>query len=116
MYGMRPISVLGVSVPILVADDEDEPDLEGNDGVYLTEEGRIVIDSELCQALRWHVLRHEIMHAAMSMTNFKHDLVTTYGLSEAYASAIEELVCRVAVPTFCGALEQAGWLKPPTVR
>jgi len=113
---VKPINVVGSRVDIVIADDEEEPDLEGRDGCYSHDEGRILIDEDLAPALRWPILGHEIGHAVCKAISIEHQLIDQFHLSDNDAEKLEELICRLFVPVFLDTLERNKWLRPPVVR
>ena len=113
---MKPVNVGGELISVTIANEEDEPDLEGRHGVFLGDEARILITDEIDKTLRWRVLGHEIMHACNKYVGLELILHRQFGLTEQQAEDLEELICQIVSPIYLDALERNGWLKPPSVK
>lgn len=112
---MKPVIVGGIEIPVVITDDEDEPDLEQCDALFDTERYVISIKDSLPQSVRGACLIHEVGHAGNKIFAVEPQL-RRLGLTEKQAIAVEELIAELMGSVFCDTLIRNGWLTLPTVR
>ncbi len=96
-------------------DDEDNcEDLKGCEGVCLWESTRIVINRDLSDERKEHILAHELFgHAVLEAYGIDTSAQEQLGLTKSQWSKFEEYLASTYAPALLATLKSNGWVKLP---
>lgn len=97
------IRVCGIWYEIVSMSEEDEPQLEGAEGLCDHKNCRIVLKTGIDQNRVKDTLVHEILHALINESGVRNELET---LAHKDAGEVEERIVRMLTPHLCDLLEQ----------